>query len=251
MAPELINSERFGLQFSRTPASDIYAFGCVCLEVYHRFPSCKMLQNAALFSIMGWTTTTACRTPAMSDALWQCLTAYGAGDPAAKRSRIKKLGVSTTLPSTLFTPPASPTSATSPEVSEDPPPPARYLVEVFAPNPITEDIVQPALEPESSTPPLYTYDPTSGIQGEVPEVVEDYGWWRVRQAYSLVGSASSIALMESSHINPLYCTYAAYTASYFDIGGSSFTPSGSSKIGGVVRQGEVSVKEDGMFATWI
>ncbi|KAJ7501742.1 kinase-like domain-containing protein [Mycena galericulata] len=43
----------------------------------------------------------------------------------------------------------------------------------------------------------------------------------------------------------------AYTASYFDIGGSSFTPSGSSKIGGVVRQGEVSVKEDGMFATWI
>ncbi|KAJ7279128.1 kinase-like domain-containing protein [Mycena rebaudengoi] len=34
MAPELIDPDRFGhRQFTRTPASDVYAFGCVCLEV--------------------------------------------------------------------------------------------------------------------------------------------------------------------------------------------------------------------------
>ncbi|KAJ7231357.1 kinase-like domain-containing protein [Mycena rebaudengoi] len=33
MAPELIDPERFGIQFRRTKASDVYAFACVCLEV--------------------------------------------------------------------------------------------------------------------------------------------------------------------------------------------------------------------------
>jgi serine/threonine protein kinase len=34
MAPELIYPEKFGLdKFTRTPASDMYSFGCVCLEV--------------------------------------------------------------------------------------------------------------------------------------------------------------------------------------------------------------------------
>ncbi|KAJ7717076.1 kinase-like domain-containing protein [Mycena maculata] len=36
MAPELIAPERFGLAFARTPASDVYAFGCVCVEVCDR-----------------------------------------------------------------------------------------------------------------------------------------------------------------------------------------------------------------------
>ncbi|KAJ7778413.1 kinase-like domain-containing protein, partial [Mycena metata] len=33
MAPELLNPDRFGTKFSRTPATDVYAYGCVCLEV--------------------------------------------------------------------------------------------------------------------------------------------------------------------------------------------------------------------------
>jgi serine/threonine protein kinase len=34
MAPELINPEHQpGLPFKRTPASDVWAFGCVCCEV--------------------------------------------------------------------------------------------------------------------------------------------------------------------------------------------------------------------------
>ncbi|KAJ7778410.1 kinase-like domain-containing protein [Mycena metata] len=33
MAPELLDPGRFGTKFCRTPATDVYAFGCVCLEV--------------------------------------------------------------------------------------------------------------------------------------------------------------------------------------------------------------------------
>ncbi|KAJ7812122.1 kinase-like domain-containing protein, partial [Mycena olivaceomarginata] len=33
MAPELIDPDHFGLKFVRAPATDVYAFGCVCLEV--------------------------------------------------------------------------------------------------------------------------------------------------------------------------------------------------------------------------
>jgi hypothetical protein len=34
MAPETLDPTRFGLiDFVRTPASDIYAFACICLEV--------------------------------------------------------------------------------------------------------------------------------------------------------------------------------------------------------------------------
>jgi serine/threonine protein kinase len=37
MAPELMDPDRFGMKFSRSPASDVYAFGCVCLEVAYFF----------------------------------------------------------------------------------------------------------------------------------------------------------------------------------------------------------------------
>jgi serine/threonine protein kinase len=33
MAPELIDPDRFRCKFLRTPATDVYAFGCVCVEV--------------------------------------------------------------------------------------------------------------------------------------------------------------------------------------------------------------------------
>ncbi|KDQ53252.1 hypothetical protein JAAARDRAFT_137568, partial [Jaapia argillacea MUCL 33604] len=44
MAPELLLPDKFDLNFQRTYATDIYAFGCVCLEVYtrkHPFPEIK------------------------------------------------------------------------------------------------------------------------------------------------------------------------------------------------------------------
>ncbi|KAJ7871906.1 kinase-like domain-containing protein [Mycena olivaceomarginata] len=39
MAPETLDPTRFGLtDFVRTPASDIYAFACICLELYTGYP---------------------------------------------------------------------------------------------------------------------------------------------------------------------------------------------------------------------
>ncbi|KAJ6468969.1 kinase-like domain-containing protein [Mycena vulgaris] len=40
MTPELIAPERFGRRFVRTPATDVYAFECVCLEVRGSFLHC-------------------------------------------------------------------------------------------------------------------------------------------------------------------------------------------------------------------
>ncbi|KAJ7226918.1 kinase-like domain-containing protein [Mycena pura] len=34
MASELLDPDSFGLKFVRTPATDVYAFGCVCFELY-------------------------------------------------------------------------------------------------------------------------------------------------------------------------------------------------------------------------
>ncbi|KAF8155115.1 kinase-like domain-containing protein [Mycena galopus ATCC 62051] len=34
MAPELIDPDRFNCKFVRTPATDVYAFACVCVELY-------------------------------------------------------------------------------------------------------------------------------------------------------------------------------------------------------------------------
>ncbi|KAJ7260878.1 kinase-like domain-containing protein [Mycena haematopus] len=38
MAPELLDPDRFEINFARTPATDVYAFGCVCVELYTARP---------------------------------------------------------------------------------------------------------------------------------------------------------------------------------------------------------------------
>ncbi|KAJ7145858.1 kinase-like domain-containing protein [Mycena epipterygia] len=53
MAPELIDPERFGHRFARTPATDIYAFGCVCLELYTgRPPFADLSETATLLKVI-------------------------------------------------------------------------------------------------------------------------------------------------------------------------------------------------------
>ncbi|KAJ7921478.1 kinase-like domain-containing protein, partial [Mycena leptocephala] len=86
MAPELISPEQFGLKFARTPASDIYAFGCVCLELYTGLPPfSKLSQTAVLFKIIaGERPGRPSGSPPMSDVLWRRVTEYWAQSPAER-----------------------------------------------------------------------------------------------------------------------------------------------------------------------
>ncbi|KAJ7145913.1 kinase-like domain-containing protein [Mycena epipterygia] len=86
MAPELIDPARFGCRFVRTPASDVYAFGCVCIEVYTgRPPFSELSEPAALLSTLnGERPGRPSGTPAMSDLLWQNVTVYWAQEPTAR-----------------------------------------------------------------------------------------------------------------------------------------------------------------------
>ncbi|KAJ6541571.1 kinase-like domain-containing protein, partial [Mycena capillaripes] len=74
MAPELIDPEHFGQRFVRTPATDVYAFGCVCLELYTgRPPFANLSETASLLRIIHGDRPERPLQgePAMSDSLWQ------------------------------------------------------------------------------------------------------------------------------------------------------------------------------------
>ncbi|KDQ57341.1 hypothetical protein JAAARDRAFT_79069 [Jaapia argillacea MUCL 33604] len=52
MAPELLFPEKFGLRFRRTPATDVYSFGCVCTEVYTgQAPFYDLIDSTAILEI--------------------------------------------------------------------------------------------------------------------------------------------------------------------------------------------------------
>ncbi|KAJ7224784.1 kinase-like domain-containing protein [Mycena rebaudengoi] len=86
MAPELIDPDRFGLQFRRTKATDVYAFACVCLELYTgRPPFAEIREGGVVLKIVrGERPARPSTTPPMSDALWKCVNAWWAEDPATR-----------------------------------------------------------------------------------------------------------------------------------------------------------------------
>ncbi|KAJ7443481.1 kinase-like domain-containing protein [Mycena galericulata] len=90
MAPELIDPEYFGCTYARTPASDIYAFGCVCLELYTgRAPFAELLAPTAMLKVIhGQRADRPTGNHAMSDMLWEYVTSYWAENPATRPSTL-------------------------------------------------------------------------------------------------------------------------------------------------------------------
>ncbi|KAJ7269790.1 kinase-like domain-containing protein, partial [Mycena rebaudengoi] len=87
MAPELIAPDRFGNgRFTRTPASDVYAFGCVCLELYTgRHPFADIPEHTAMFRVIdGERPPKPSCDPPISEALWQYMTEYWTEDSATR-----------------------------------------------------------------------------------------------------------------------------------------------------------------------
>ncbi|KAJ6463328.1 kinase-like domain-containing protein [Mycena sanguinolenta] len=86
MAPELIDPERFGLQFARTRATDVYAFGCVCLELYTgRPPFAELREPTVLLKIMNnERPQRPVGPPIVPDALWGHVLACWAHDPQSR-----------------------------------------------------------------------------------------------------------------------------------------------------------------------
>ncbi|KAJ7202578.1 kinase-like domain-containing protein [Mycena pura] len=72
MAPELIDPEKFGQRFLRTPATDVYAFGCVCLELYTgQPPFADFRETAVILKVSdGVRPERPTCAPTMSDTLW-------------------------------------------------------------------------------------------------------------------------------------------------------------------------------------
>ncbi|KAJ7067087.1 kinase-like domain-containing protein [Mycena amicta] len=80
MAPELIDPDLFGTRFMRTPQSDVFAFGCVCVELYTgRPPFADYSEGAAMLKLLaGERAPRPSGPPTMPRLLWQHVLSYWA-----------------------------------------------------------------------------------------------------------------------------------------------------------------------------
>ncbi|KAK7055190.1 kinase-like domain-containing protein [Favolaschia claudopus] len=94
MAPELLDPVQLEDSFIRTPASDIYAFGCVCFELYTgRPPFANVLDIIAANKIIaGERPLRPLSSPAMSDALWEHVKLYWGQSPSSRPTTQQAVG---------------------------------------------------------------------------------------------------------------------------------------------------------------
>ncbi|KAJ6468973.1 kinase-like domain-containing protein [Mycena vulgaris] len=83
-APELICPEGFGLKFVRTAATDVYAFGCVCVELYTGNPPFSSDGAAIVAVIGGKRPGRPAGEPPMPNVLWQHVNEYWVQDPSSR-----------------------------------------------------------------------------------------------------------------------------------------------------------------------
>ncbi|KAF7319102.1 Kinase-like protein [Mycena chlorophos] len=87
MAPELIDPDRFSLggRFIRTPASDIYAFGCTCVELYAGKPPFGTLPPpAVLFKTINGERLPRESAGSIPDELWTCVSTCWSENPSSR-----------------------------------------------------------------------------------------------------------------------------------------------------------------------
>ncbi|KAJ7493663.1 kinase-like domain-containing protein [Mycena latifolia] len=93
LAPELITPLRFGCEkFARTPASDVYAYGCTCVELYTGSPpfSQATTDGAVILAIIAGERPAQPQT--MSEDLWKLVTAAWVPDFRARPATSDILG---------------------------------------------------------------------------------------------------------------------------------------------------------------
>ncbi|KAJ7762147.1 kinase-like domain-containing protein [Mycena metata] len=87
MAPELLAPEHFETKFSRTPASDVYAFGCICFELYTgRPPFSELSEVGAMLKVVDGKRPQqpSDGTPVITDLLWHNISTYWVQKPTAR-----------------------------------------------------------------------------------------------------------------------------------------------------------------------
>ncbi|KAJ7251259.1 kinase-like domain-containing protein [Mycena rebaudengoi] len=174
MAPELLDPDRFGhQQFSRTPASDIYAFGCVCLELYTgRPPFADISETAAMFRVIdGERPLKPSCDPPISEALWQYMNEYWTENSTMRPAAhvvVQHIGLNYMKKSAPFNcqlplKPLSIPLATTPEpnIAPSPPPADTSLFLPSSVDPHAGKVASPQFEPLSSLLEEEWIQPTS------------------------------------------------------------------------------------------